>query len=104
MHPQLLKSAEKKSCAFIILGCQRESSETAFALAGLHGTEKGLLQGPLCSLHPKLSERDKIKKSCFLEEAVQFLMLLINPRYLGKAEGSGFFPSLADLLQIVSFV
>lgn len=45
--------------------------------------KKGLLQRPLCSLHPKLSERDKIKKSWFLEE-----ILLINPRYLGKAQGS----------------
>lgn len=50
--------------------------------------KKGLLQRPLCSLHPKLSERDKIKKPCFLEEAVQFLTLLINTRYLGQAEGS----------------
>lgn len=50
--------------------------------------KRGLLERPLCSLYPELSERDKIKKSCFLEEAVQFLALLINPRYLGKAEGS----------------
>lgn len=68
------------------MGCERESGESAYALASLHSTEKGLLQNTGCSLHPKLSERDKIKKSYFHYEAVQFLTLLIKPKYLVKAQ------------------
>lgn len=48
--------------------------------------KKGLLQNTVCSLHPKLSERDKIKKPYFHYEAVQFLTLLIKPEYSVKAQ------------------
>lgn len=50
--------------------------------------KKGLLQNILCSLHPKLSERNKMKKSYFHYEAVQFLTLLIKPKYPVKAQRS----------------
>lgn len=37
------KNLQKKSYPHISLGCQRESSESAFALAGLLSTEKGII-------------------------------------------------------------
>lgn len=39
----VLKTCRKKSYPFISLGCQRESSEAAFALAGLLSTENGII-------------------------------------------------------------
>lgn len=87
MQPQFLKSAEKKSYAFT-RGVRGKAVRLHLPWQVCMAQKKGLLQRPLCSLHPELSERDKIKKSCFLEETIQFLTLLINPRYLGKAEGS----------------
>ena len=34
---------KKKSYPFISMGCQKENSESAYALASLHSAEKGII-------------------------------------------------------------
>lgn len=46
--------------------------------------KKGLLQNTVYSLHSKLSGRDKIRRSYFPYEAVQFLTLLIKKQILSR--------------------
>lgn len=84
----ILKTCRKNPIHMSVWGVRGKAASLHLPWQFCLAQKKGLLQRPLCSLHPKLSERDKIKKSCFLEEAVQFLTLLRNPRYSGKAQGS----------------
>lgn len=59
--------------------------------------KKGLLQRPLCSLHPKLSERDKIKEILFSWGSSPVLNSSKKPEIF--REGSGEFYCSASALQ-----